>query len=382
MAEPVREYFGTRWAIGLTTAVAVLSFVTGVIFLTTGVSGPLTPYVPTLIRATAGFTGTLTGFLMLATAYALRRGYRLGWTGAVVLLPVTAVQGLVQTSTLSLPLIVLSLLALPTVALNRGRFTRSLAMSTTQKAALAALVGTQIYGTVGAWTLRDQFSGVASLTDALYYTIVTASTVGYGDATPVSARARLFGISIVLLGTASFAIALGSVLGPAIESRLSQALGTMSDADFDLLEDHVIVLGYGDLTEPLLEELAGHAEFVVVTPDQSTAATLRQRDITVYTGDPSDVDPLDRVQVTHARAAIAATNVDAEDAFAILTARQLNPDLRIVAAATDRENVEKLKRAGADAVISPAVLGGHLLVESALEDADVEDVADDLLEED
>ena len=237
-----------------------------------------------------------------------------------------------------------------------------------------------MYGTVGTWALREEFTNVETLTDAFYYTLVTASTVGYGDVTPASERATLYGMSVVVIGTASFAIALGSLLGPAIEKRFSEVLGNMTDAQLDLLEDHVVVLGFGDLTEPILDELVDEAEFVVVTPDQETAARLQQRDIPVLTDDPSDEAPLERAGIHEARAVVAATNDDAQDALGILTARALNPEVNIVAAATDRENVEKLRRAGADTVISPAVIGGHLLVQSALGREGMEHVADHLLD--
>ncbi|MEF8908449.1 MAG: NAD-binding protein, partial [Haloarculaceae archaeon] len=199
--------------------------------------------------------------------------------------------------------------------------------------------------------------------------------------TAQSAQARLFSISVVVLGTASFAIALGSVLGPAIEARLSHALGTMSDRQYDLLEDHVLVLGYGELTEPLMEALDG-TEFVVVTDDEDRVSRLRSQEVNVVVGDPSDEDPLRDAGVGRARAVIAATENDADDAFAILTARELSPDVRIVAAATARENVEKLRRAGADTVLSPTVIGGQLLVRSALSGSDIEGVATRLLESD
>jgi voltage-gated potassium channel len=86
----------------------------------------------------------------------------------------------------------------------------------------------------------------------------------------------------------------------------------------------------------------------------------------VMTDDPSDEGAQKRGRVEVARAVVAATENDAEDALTILTARQLNPEVTIVAAATQRENVNKLKRAGADTVISPAALGAHFLAESAL----------------
>ena len=375
-----RDWLSARATILLPTLVAVLSFATGVANITAPVGGALGTFVPASFQQAAGFTGALTGFTLLVSVTGLRRRLRAAWYLTVVLLPVSAVQGVAQSSPLSAPLVVLSLVSLPTLLVNRHRFDREFDLSTAQLAAGAALLGAQVYGTVGTWALREEFNGVSTLTDAFYYTLVTASTVGYGDVTPATDRATLFGMSVVLLGTASFAIALGTLLGPAIEKRLSEALGNMTDAQLDLFENHVVVLGFGDLTEPIIDELAGATEFVVVTPDPEKAARLQQRDIAVLTDDPSDEAPLQRAGIDDARAVVAATNDDAQDALAILTARALNPDINIVAAATDRENVEKLRRAGADTVISPAVIGGHLLVQSALGREGMESVADHLLD--
>jgi len=378
-----REFLGVRAAILLSSGVAVLSLATGVANISVGVTtGPYADLVPAIVQETAGFTGTLTGFLMLLSTWGLRRRLTIGWYATVLLLPITAIQGVIQATVYSVPLVVLSVLSVPTVLLHRRRFDRGVTLSTAQVAAILALSGTLVYGTIGTFALQEEYGNVDSLTDAFYYTIVTASTVGYGDIVPLTDRATLFAVSLVVLGTASFAVALGSVLGPAIEARFSHALGTMTDTEYDLFEDHVVVLGYGDLTEPLLEELqAGGAAFVVVTPAREQATQLRERDIDVYVGDPSDDDPLHAVGIEHARAVIVATNNDAEDAFAILTARELNPDVRIVAGATVRDNIEKLRRAGADTVLSPAVIGGQLLVRSALGEADIEEVAEQLFEQ-
>ncbi|WP_181686251.1 NAD-binding protein [Halorhabdus salina] len=380
--DELRDWLGPRPAIYLTAAVAVLSVATGLVNVgAESISGPLAQFVPPTIQRTAGFTGALTGFLMLGSAFALRRRLRAAWFSTIILLPVTALQGLVQTNVVSLPLIALSILSMPTVLLSYRRFDRKIDLSTAQLAALAALVGTLFYGTIGTYTLRDSFQSVQTLTDALYYTIVTASTVGYGDAIPSNGDGvRLFALSVVILGTASFALALGSLIGPLIQARLAAALGTMTRSQLDQLEDHVLVLGYGDLTEPILEELQTTAEFIVVTPDEEAATRLGNRDINAIVGDPSDEEPLHRAGIDRARAVLVATNDDAQDALGILTASQLNPDARIVAAATDRENMEKLRRAGADSVISPAVIGGHLLVQSAMGGEGMEAIADRLLE--
>ncbi len=370
----------TRAAVILTGIVAVLSVVTGIVNIgATEVSGPLAPFIPEVVARTAGFTGTMTGFLMFLSVYGLHRSYRIAWYSAIVLLPITAAQGLAQSSVLSFPLVAVSVLAMPTVLVNRRYFGQVIDLTLTQIASLSAIVAVQVYGTVGAYALRDEFADIETILDAFYFTIVTASTVGYGDITATTQFGRLFSMSVLLTGVASFGVALGTLLGPLIEARLATALGNMTDKQLDLLENHYIVTGYGDLTEPILESLDG-TDAVVIVRDPEHAKRLRDRGHEVITADPSDEEPLQRLHIERAHGLIVATNNDAEDAMAILTARELNPELRIVAAATDRENIRKLKRAGADTVLSPAVLGGQLLVESAFGNDDTERTIDELLD--
>ncbi|MGM0715583.1 MAG: NAD-binding protein [Halobacteriota archaeon] len=369
----------THAAVFLTGLVAVLSVITGIVNIgATAISGPLALYIPEIVARTAGFTGTMTGFLMLLSVYGLQRGYRIAWYSVIFLLPVTGLQGLAQSSVLSFPLVVTSIVAFPTVFVNRGYFTRNVDLSLTQLASLAAILAVQVYGTVGTYALREEFNGVDTVLDAFYFTLVTASTVGYGDLTATSQFGRLFSMSVLLTGVASFGVALGTLLGPLIEARFATALGNMSDKQLDLLENHYIVTGYGDLTEPIREAL-DDANAVVIVSDPEDAKRLRDRGYEVVTDDPSDEEPLRRLHIERARGLIVATENDAEDAMAILTARELNQELRIVAAATDRENVRKLKRAGANTVLSPSVLGGRLLVESAFGTDETERAVDKLL---
>ena len=380
--KPSREWVTVRASVALTFAVALLSIVVGLLHISGfSVEGPLTPYIPELVLRTVGFTGTITGFAMLGSSFALKNGYRIGWYTTAVLLPLTAVQGLMQASVFSLPLVVLSVVSMPALVVNRGRFSRPFSPSPTQLAAGAALGTAIAYGTVGTYALREEFEGVETIVDAFYFTVVTASTVGYGDITPetgaASDIAQLFVLSSLVMNVAAFAVALGVLLTPAIEAQLSKALGKMTEKQFDLLENHVLLLGHGGMTDLILDELTeqGVDEFAIVTNDESAARTLGERSIPVLTADPSDVEPLERAHLTDARAVIVATDDDARDALSVLTARQLDPDVRIVATATQRENVEKLRRAGADHVISPATLGGHLLVSEAFE-TDGADLAD------
>lgn len=127
----------------------------------------------------------------------------------------------------------------------------------------------------------------------------------------------------------------------------------------------VLLLGTGDLTHPILDALDDEHEVTVVTRDVSFSKFARDG-ITVINGDPSDDRLLEEAGVESCRVIIVATETDRFDALAILSARDLAPSARIVAAATNRENVTKLERAGADTVISPASIGSRILVDSAL----------------
>ncbi|MFC6834948.1 NAD-binding protein [Halomarina ordinaria] len=384
-AERVADVRRPRVAVLLTGVVAAVAIVTGVVALVEQAAPstvvPVFGFVPTPLRQTAAFVGTLTGFTLLLAAHGLRSGGHLAWLAAVVLLPLAALAGVLQGSPVTVPVVVLALVALAVLVRTRRAFSRPTSLTSTQLAAVGAIVASQTYGTVGTWALRDQFGAtVTNPVDAFYFALVTASTVGYGDVSPETTTARLFAMSVVVVGTSSFAVAAGALLAPLIEARFASALGTMSDRRLSLIDDHLVVAGAGDLTEPILEELlAADAEFVVVVESAERANALADRDCLVHVGDPSDEEPLRTVGIDRARAFVAATDDDAHDALSILTARELNPDLRVVAAATDRENAKKLKRAGADAVISPAVLGGHLLVRSALGSGGVEELAERLL---
>ncbi|MFW5977742.1 MAG: NAD-binding protein [Halohasta sp.] len=378
------EWVTVRASILLTFAVAVLSIIVGLVHISTGgVDSALAMYVPDAVRRAVGFTGTLTGFTMLGSAYALKQRFRVGWYATAILLPITAIQGLLQVSPFSVPLVVVSVVSAPALLYNRRRFDRTFSPSPTQLAAGIALVTALSYGTFGSYALREEFDGITTLTDAFYYTIVTASTVGYGDVTaaPESELGKLFSISVLLINVAAFAVALGVLLTPAIEAQLSKALGRMTDSQFNLLDGHVVILGYGDLTEPIIENLGDDAQFAVITTNEAAARRLSDREIPVLTADPSDEEPLQRAGIANAKAAIVATENDAQDALAILTARQLNPEARILAAAMQRENVAKLRHAGADRVISPAEIGGRLLANSVVGKGDAEAASKQLLGE-
>ena len=355
-------------AVLLTGIVGIVSLATGITYIGAPVViQPLDPYVPDLVRAAVGFTGTVTGFLLLLSAGGLRWGYRIAWKSSLVLLPAAATQAVLQSSPFSIPLFLLALAALPTVYRHRAAFRRHTKLDESQIAAGIALAGVLGYGTVGTFALRDQFQEIVTPLDAFYYTLVTATTVGYGDAVPLTQAARMFTLSVVVLGATSFIFAAGVLLAPLLEARFKLALGKMTTSTLERLSDHVLVLGYGNLTESILNELDAAPDVLIITSDGARASALSDRGYYVYTADPRDPTALERAHVDRARSAIVATDDDGNDALAILTVRRANPDLFVVAMATDRDNAQSLRDAGADAVVSPAVLGSELLARSAMD---------------
>jgi voltage-gated potassium channel len=368
-----RRFSGARTTVLLTGVVAALAFVTGLSHLSRGavtLDGPLGPWLPPGVEGLVAPAGVTLGFLLAATTAGLQRRFRVAWWGAAVAVPTAVLVPLLTAEPSDVLLFVAAAVTLPSVVRNRARFDRPLDLSPFQLVALAAIAGVQVYGTVGAYVLRSQYTGIETWTDAVYYVVVTGTTVGYGDATPTTGTAKLFTLSVLVVGTAAFGAAFGSFLVPALEARVSAAFGTMTASELTLLEDHVLVLGYGDLTEPLLDELAEATDVVVVTDDTDRTSRLRERSVSVLTADPTDESSLTDASIAAAAGVVVATADDARDVLAVLAVRQVAPDVRVVAAATDPRHVAKLEAVGADVVLSPAVIGGHLLGRSVLGDDD------------
>lgn len=379
-----REVSGAKPAVAIVGIVTILSFVTGLSNLsqlTVPTDGPVAAILPAA-EIFVRFGGVLFAFLLGIVTVGLGRRKRLAWRAAVVILPVLVLLPLASLQPRDFPLLVAIIASYPLLLANRGSFDQRIELSSLQIAALFSFLGVGIYGTVGSYGLRDQFLELETWGDAFYYVIVTIATVGYGDITPLTPEAQLFSLSIILLGTGAFTVAVGTLIGPAIESRMAAAFGNMTASELTLLEDHVVVLGYGDVTESLLEEVAPDADVVVVTPDAATANDLKDEGVNVLTEDPTDESVLEDSQISDARGVVVSGPDDGRDALAIIAVRNVDPDVRIVAAANEAKHTKKLAGVGADAVINPRAIGGRLLGQSVLGDLKSITAADLVVESD
>lgn len=364
-----RDFSGARTAVLLTTLLTILSFITGLSTLSQEVlvlEGPLAAVLPD-ITGFVRFAGVLFAFLLAIVTFGLNRGKRLAWYAGVTFLPVVGILPLLTLETTHMPILFLVLATFPILLFNRAQFDQALDLSSLQIASLLSIFGVLSYGTVGSYVMRDEFVALDTWGDAFYFVLVTIATVGYGDITPVTTETKWFSLSVIILGTGAFTAAIGAFIVPAIEKRMATAFGNMTPASINLLEDHVLVLGYSDITESLLEELLDQRDIVVVTADEDEAANLDEEGINVLTADPTDEENLHDAGIDVASGVVVATRDDAEDVLAVLAARQANPDVYIVAAANNQHNVTKLEQVGADEVISPMAIGGQLLGRSVIE---------------
>jgi voltage-gated potassium channel len=205
-------------------------------------------------------------------------------------------------------------------------------------------------------------------------TIITITTVGYGEVHPLSRAGEAFTVVIILAGVGTFFYAFTQFTaliagGQLVEGRERRRHTRM----LDNLTDHFILCGFGRMGEIIAGEFSHqHVPFVVIerSPDRVHAAM--DHGYLAVEADASSEDVLRRVHIDRAKGLIAAVSTDAENVYAVLSARLMRPDLFIVGRAETDDARVKLKRAGADRVISPYHIGGLQLAQTALRPAVVD----------
>ena len=240
----------------------------------------------------------------------------------------------------------------------------------------AALSAVVLYGTVG-YILLEGWSAM----DALYMTITTMTTVGFREVRELDSGGRLFTLSVVILGVGAALIGISLLAAAIAEAELGgrrrRRWMTKRIAD---LEEHFIVCAYGRVGRAAVLELqAAEVPFVVVDPKEELRARMERDEVTFLIDDPSLEPVLRHVRVEAARGLICAVDSDATNVFITLAARSLNPDLFIVARASEPDSHDRLARAGADRVVSPYASSGRHMVKMALDPTvvDLLDEADD-----
>ena len=218
---------------------------------------------------------------------------------------------------------------------------------------LMAVLGAIALGTVAFHLLEGW-----SILDSLYVTVQTVTTVGFGDLTPHTALGRAFATVFMMLGVGVVLYALTSTVQSIVHSELFARYG--HSRKMSKLRDHFIICGAGRVGSHLLRSLqAIEQPFLVIEMDQKKVEALADLGIAVLVRDATLEESLIEAGVEHARGLATCLPDDADNVYVVLTARDLNPGIHIVARAAEEQAESKLIRAGANRVVAPTIIGGH-----------------------
>lgn len=229
--------------------------------------------------------------------------------------------------------------------------------------ALVSLVTLLVGGTAGFMLIEGW-----DLTDSLYMALITLTTVGFSEVRPLSPTGRHFMIVFLMVGVATVGFSLSTVVNYLFEGQmLATVRRRRTERIMRRMKNHYVVCGAGDIGREVVHEFrrTGTPHVVVeLDPDHSELAT--ETETVFVTGDAAEESVLQEARIGDARGLIAVLPSDAANVFVTLTARQLNPDLMIVAKATDHQATDKLRRAGATRVITPSEIAGRRIASSVL----------------
>ncbi|MBN1464709.1 potassium channel protein [candidate division KSB1 bacterium] len=218
---------------------------------------------------------------------------------------------------------------------------------------ILVLVGTTGYGFI----LDTNFL------ESLYMTVITISTVGFQEieALQDSVPGKVFTIFLIFSGLAIGGYAIGTIAAFLTEGQLLNILkGSRMAREITNLENHTIVCGYGKIGTEVCDQLAVlHHPFVVIEKDVARIDEAVGKDYLAAAGDASDDELLLRVGVRKAKSLVSAISDDSANVYLVLTARTLNEKLYIIARGTDEMSRKKLKRVGANRVVSPYEIGAR-----------------------
>jgi len=213
-----------------------------------------------------------------------------------------------------------------------------------------------IIGTVGYIFIQKW-----NLLDSLYMTIITIGTVGFHEVKELSHVGRIFTITLIIFGIGIGSYAIANLSAFIIEGQIQNIFrGRKMEKQISQLKNHFIVCGYGSTGVETIDELAkAKTQFIVIESDETKVNELKEHGYLVLGGDATDDEILQKAGVNEAKGLIASLSNDADNVYVVLTARGMNPDLRIVARAIDQLSCKKLLRAGANKVVSPYSIAGR-----------------------
>lgn len=204
--------------------------------------------------------------------------------------------------------------------------------------------------------------------DALYMTIITLGTVGFREVYPLSDAGKVFTIFLIIFGVSVIGYIVGSLAQIMFEGQFQRIIGRKKvEKMVEALKDHYIICGFGRMGSLICREFAAKPiPFVIVERNADIIEKLKEESYLFLHGDATDDETLLKAGIKKAKGLISVVTSDTENVYITLTARGLNPDLYILARSGEEGSEIKLKRAGANKVVSPYLIGGSRMAQAIL----------------
>jgi len=214
---------------------------------------------------------------------------------------------------------------------------------------IIVIIGTLGYILIEGWNFLDAF----------YMTVITYSTVGYGEVHNISKVGEIYTILLIFLGVGFYLYVASAVIQFMVEGKIRLIMGRRKlNKKIDGLKDHYVVCGYGRIGKVLCETLKDAAiEFVVIEQNESMVPSMETDQVLHICGNAADEALLLKSGIKRAKGLVAALATDTDNVFLILTAKQLAPHIKVMARASGRSSKIKFRAAGADFVESPYEMG-------------------------
>jgi voltage-gated potassium channel len=356
-------------------ALAVMAAAIGVVLFVLGVLSAAHP--PSDLYANR-FTGydppfdAVAGLLLVALSFRIRDRSPVAWIFSLLAPVLTVFIAVLSPNVFSVSAAIAATVLVAVLYPYRGGFFRGSATGpeATQLLVVVAALITVLFGMVGSRWLGSEFSpapGIQGWVESLYFTIATVSTNGT-NYTPNTDTARWFATLLILFGVGTFLSAVLVLFLPFLQRRLERIGNLLERAQMEDLGEHVIICGASPEGRATADALrAQGVRAVLVALDVPAIERLRSEGYRARVGDPSSEEELRTVGIARARALVAAGESDAENLLTVITARGLQPKLRIVAVGSIPSSLAKLRKAGADEAISLVTVAAQLVSAAALE---------------
>lgn len=232
--------------------------------------------------------------------------------------------------------------------------------------AMSAILGLVAFGTIGYKLLMD-----LSWFDCFYFTLITITTIGFGEPPGITEQARYFTALLIITGVSTIGYAISVAAQSVIEYGLLHAFGKRRMfKDINKLNKHYIVCGAGRIGSRVIREMQRRGkDFVIIEGDEHIADKLLSEGFLVLMGDATNDDVLRAAGIERACGLLCAVSSDPDNLYITLTARDISKDLMIVSRANDESAVQRLLKAGANRVVSPVITGSNQMAQMLLRPA-------------